>query len=190
MNKNRLEAFSDGVMAIILTIMVLDLKVPVDDSLSGLFSLTPLFLIYILSFIYVGLYWNNHHNLFQSAEVINGQIMWANLYLLFWMSLIPVSTAWVGKYPLSEWPASVYGVILFSAGTAHYFLVHLLVKTHKCKAALSMSVGNDWKGKLSLIMYLIGIIVSFFSTISAFITYLLVTMIWIVPDNRFRKLYH
>ncbi|SMG61895.1 TMEM175 family protein [Cedecea sp. NFIX57] len=187
MNKNRIEAFSDGVMAIILTIMVLELKVPLDDNLSSVVTLMPMFLIYVLSFIYIGLYWNNHHNLFQLAEFVDGKIMWSNLYLLFWISLIPMSTAWVGKYPYSEWPSAFYGVILFAAGTAHYILVHLLVKTHKCKSSVAMFIGNDWKGKVSLVLYLIGILTSFFNTIVAFFVYFIVTMIWIIPDSRFER---
>lgn len=188
MNKNRLEAFSDGVMAIILTIMVLELKIPEGDDFSSIISLSSLFFIYILSFIYVGLYWNNHHNLFHSAKLINGKVMWANLYLLFWMSLIPVSTAWVGKHPWSAWPAAVYGMVLFASATAHYLLVHVLLKTHECKTAISMSIGNDWKGRISLVMYLLGIGLSFYNTVFAFIIYFLVTSIWIIPDDRFKKI--
>lgn len=187
MNKNRIEAFSDGVMAIILTIMVLELKVPSGDDLSSIISLAPLFLTYVLSFIYIGLYWNNHHNLFQSAEFIDGKIMWANLYLLFCISLIPVSTAWAGKYPGSDWPVAFYGFILFMAGTAHYLLVHLLIKIQKSKAVLRASIGNDWQGKISLVLYLIGIIFSFINTTIAFLTYLSVTLIWLTPDRRFKK---
>ena len=187
MNKNRIEAFSDGVMAIILTIMVLELKVPTGDDLSSIISLAPLFLTYVLSFIYIGLYWNNHHNLFQSAEFIDGKIMWANLYLLFCISLIPVSTAWAGKYPGSEWPVALYGFILFMAGTAHYLLVHLLIKMQNSNAVLSASIGNDWQGKISLILYSIGIIFSFVNTTIAFLIYLSVTLIWLTPDKRFKK---
>lgn len=187
MEKNRLEAFSDGVMAIIITIMVLELKIPEGNDLHSLLSLLPMFLIYILSFIYIGLYWNNHHNLFHAAASINSKIMWANLYLLFWLSLIPVSTGWVGKNPVAQWPAAFYGFILLMSAIGHYYLVHLVVKMNDCQSALSMSLGKDWKGRISLILYTLGIIFSFINNLIAFLIYFGVTLLWITPDTRLIK---
>lgn len=188
MTKGRLEAFSDGVLAIIITIMVLELKVPHDTTLAALQDLFPVFLSYILSFIYVGIYWNNHHHLLHAAERINGGVMWANMFLLFCLSLIPFATAWMGENHFASLPVAFYGVILFSSAMAYYILVQSLLRIHANNSALALSIGSDFKGKISAVLYAVGIILTFFldSKIACGF-YVVVAIIWLLPDRRIEK---
>lgn len=188
MTKGRLEAFSDGVLAIIITIMVLELKVPHDTTFLALQELFPVFLSYILSFIYVGIYWNNHHHLFHAAERINGGVMWANMFLLFCLSLIPFATAWMGENHFASLPVAFYGVILFSSAIAYYILVQSLLRIHAKNSALALSIGTDFKGKISAVLYAVGIILaSFFDSKISCGIYVTVAVIWLLPDRRIEK---
>lgn len=187
MRKGRLEAFSDGVFAIILTIMVLELKVPHGSSLSSLEPLLPVFLSYVLSFVNIGLYWNNHHHLFQAVSVISGRVLWMNLLLLFWLSLFPFITAWMGENHFSTWPVALYGIIAFMAGMSYYFLVRALCRLHPKDSTLVTALGKDWKGKSSVIIYVIGVGLSFIHPYFGLATYVLVAGMWFIPDERFEK---
>lgn len=187
MTKNRLEAFSDGVLAIIITIMVLELKAPEGTDLNSLLSKTPVFLSYIASFIYVGIYWNNHHHLFQITEKVNGKILWANLHLLFWLSLIPFTTSWIGEHYDAILPVIAYGVVLLLSAIAYYILQNEILKAHDENFALKKAVGKDGKGKLSIVFYLIGIALSFISPWIAIACYILVAIMWLIPDKRIEK---
>jgi uncharacterized membrane protein len=186
MTKNRLEAFSDGVIAIILTIMVLEMKVPHGDSWNDLLNLTPVFLSYILSFIYVGIYWNNHHML-HSVEKVNGSILWANLHLLFWLSLLPFSTGWVGENHFSQNPVIVYGLNLLFCAIAYFILSKFLIKAHGPNSHFVKSLGSDLKGKISLLFYLIGILSAFYNQWLGMAIFTIVAVIWFIPDRRFEK---
>ncbi len=188
--KNRMEAFSDGVLAIIITIMVLELKAPHGDSLLALSELAPKFLSYILSFVYVAIYWNNHHHLLHTLQSVNGPVLWANLNLLFWLSLIPFSTAWMGENHFSTLPTQFYGVTLFMAGVAYYILVRVIVISQGPDSILKKALGSDWKGKLSPVLYLVAITLAFWSPWLAFAIFSIVALMWIVPDPRIAKLYH
>ena len=183
MNKGRLEAFSDGVFAIIITIMVLDLRVPTGPSLEALRSMVPVFLSYVLSFVYVGIYWNNHHHLLHASERVSGPILWANLHLLFWLSLVPVVTAWVGKYSHSRWPAVAYGVVGLLAGVAYYLLTRTILAVNQ-DTRITEQLGRDTKGKLSLALYALGIVLAFIEPLLAFGAYALVAIMWFIPDRR------
>ena len=187
MSRNRLEAFSDGVVAIIITIMVLELRVPIGASLSALRPLTPVFLSYILSFILIGIYWNNHHHLFQVVEHVSGGVLWANLHLLFWLSLIPFVTAWMGENHFAAVPVAVYGVVLLFAGIAYFILARMLLRIHAPDSTLAIALGRDFKGKVSIVIYLIGIGLAFVAPWSAAALYVLVEVIWLVPDRRIEK---
>jgi uncharacterized membrane protein len=188
MNNSRLEAFSDGVIAIIITIMVLELKVPHGDSLSSLAPLVPNFLSYVLSFIYVGIYWNNHHHMLHTCELVTGPILWANLHLLFWLSLFPISTAWIGDNHLAAAPAALYGVVLLMAAIAYWILQQTIIAAQGPDSLLKKAVGADWKGKLSPIIYLTGIAAAFFlSPRVAQLLYLVVALLWLVPDRRIER---
>lgn len=187
MSKGRLEAFSDGVFAIIITIMVLELKAPHSEELSALKKLIPVFLSYLLSFIYVGIYWNNHHHLFQAATQVKGGVLWANLHLLFWLSLVPFTTNWVGDTHFAEAPVALYGVVLFMAGLAYWILVQVLIYHEGSKSTLAQAVGKDVKGKLSICIYLVAIAMAFASPYVACGLYTLVAVIWLVPDRRIEK---
>lgn len=187
MGKNRLEAFSDGVIAIIITIMVLELKVPLSDQLGELCNMFPVLLSYVLSFIYVGIYWNNHHHLFHVARHVNGAVLWANLHLLFWLSVIPFVTNWMGLHHASPWPIALYGVVLMMCGTAYYILTQTLISLHGKDSAIAQAVGRDFKGKISVVIYLIAIGLAFVETWFALGLYAVVAMIWIVPDQRIEK---
>ncbi len=187
MNKNRLEAFSDGVMAIIITIMVLELKVPHGASFENLVPLAPIFLSYILSFIYVGIYWNNHHHLFQIVKVVNGPILWANMHLLFWLSITPFVTAWSGENNFQELPVALYGVALFMCGVAYYILAQVLTKHHGKDSDLAKAIGDDFKGRLSLLIYSMGIGLAFVNPYISLTLYIAVAIIWLVPDRRVEK---
>ncbi len=187
MHKGRLEAFSDGVMAIIITIMVLELKVPHGADLTDLRPLIPVFLGYILSFIFIGIYWNNHHHLFQVVLQVNGSALWANLHLLFWLSLIPFVTGWMGENHFSGKPVALYGVVLFFSGLAYYILARVLVTHHDSESHLAQAIGSDFKGKISLVVYAVAILVSAVSPLSACALYVLVAIMWLVPDRRIEK---
>ena len=188
MNKNRLEAFSDGVLAIIITIMVLELKVPEGFDYTALKPLFPKFLSYILSFIYVGIYWNNHHHMMHTVRQVTGGILWANLHLLFWLSLVPFVTAWIGENNFAPFPMMLYGIILLMAAVAYFLLQYLILKNHGPNSVLSKAIGNDLKGKISPILYLIGIISANFSTLISRLMYILVALIWLIPDKRIEKI--
>ncbi|AKU95337.1 Integral membrane protein [Labilithrix luteola] len=181
MGKGRIEAFSDGVLAIIITIMVLELKVPHGSDLQALFPLAPLVLSYVLSFVYVGIYWNNHHHLMHTVKHVTGGMMWANLHLLFWLSLFPVVTAWVGDNPTASWPAALYGIVLVAAAMAWLILQRTIIRTG---STLARAIGKDLKGKLSLLGYVLGIGASFVRPWIADLLYALVAVMWVVPDRR------
>jgi len=184
MSSGRLEAFSDGVIAIIITIMVLELKVPHGDTLDALAPLIPNFLSYVLSFIYVGIYWNNHHHMLHTCEVVTGRILWANLHFLFWLSLFPVTTAWIGENHLASAPSALYGVVLLMAAIAYWILQQTMIAAQGPDSLLKRAVGGDWKGKASQITYLVGTAAAFRSPLLAQGLYLLVALLWLVPDRR------
>jgi len=187
MGKNRLEAFSDGVLAIIITIMVLELKVPHETDLPALEPLIPVFLSYVLSFLYVGIYWNNHHHMFHSTKHVSGGILWANLHLLFWLSLFPFSTAWMGENHLAPMPTAAYGVVLLMAAIAYYVLQQAIIADQGPDSLLKSAVGRDWKGKLSPLCYVAAIGLAFVSPWIASAIYTFVAMIWLVPDRRIER---
>jgi uncharacterized membrane protein len=187
MGNGRVEAFSDGVIAIIITIMVLELKVPHGDTLDALIPLIPNFLSYVLSFIYVGIYWNNHHHLLHTCESVTGPILWANLHLLFWLSLFPITTAWMGESHASAAPTALYGVVLLMAAIAYWILQRLIIAAQGPGSSLKKAVGADWKGKLSPLLYFIGIGAAFFLPKLAQGLYLLVALLWLVPDRRIER---
>lgn len=188
MGKARLEAFSDGVMAIIITIMVLELKVPHGTDIATLVPLIPVFLSYVLSFIYVGIYWNNHHHLLHATQKVSGRVLWANLHLLFWLSLIPFVTGWMGENHFAEWPTALYGVVLFMCGVAYYILAHSLIAHHGKDSTLAAAFGKDYKGMVSIALYAIAIPLSFVSTLLAMAIYVLVAAIWFIPDRRIESI--
>jgi|SRR6185312_15795424 len=190
MKKGRLEAFSDGVIAIIITIMVLELKVPHNlwsDSWHAVAAMWPTFLCYILSFVYVGIYWNNHHHMFYLVENIAGGALWANLFFLFWLSLIPFATAWMGDNEFSQWPVIGYGVVLFMCGVAYVILAHVLARHSGKNSALAEALGKDWKGKVSLVVYAIAIAAAFYNPRVALALYGAVAITWFIPDRRIEK---
>jgi uncharacterized membrane protein len=184
MNSNRLEAFTDGVIAIIITIMVLELKVPHGANLQALVPLIPALLSYILSFIYVGIYWNNHHHMLLTCERVTGPILWANLHLLFWLSLFPITTDWMGENHLATAPTVLYGVVLLMAAVAYWILQRLIIDAQGTDSLLSRAVGRDWKGKVSPVLYLTGVVAAFREPWLGQVLYLLVAMLWFVPDRR------
>jgi uncharacterized membrane protein len=188
MGKGRLEAFSDGVLAIIITIMVLELKVPHEADLAALRPLLPVFLSYVLSFIYIGIYWNNHHHLLQAIRRVNGQILWANLHLLFWLSLLPFATAWIGENHLASIPLAVYGGVLLCAAIAYLILTYTLIAHHGKDSELAIALGNDYKGKLSPVIYAIAILLSFLQPWLAALLYVLVAIVWLIPDRRIERI--
>ena len=184
MNNSRLEAFSDGVIAIIITIMVLELKVPHGETMDALGPLIPRFLSYVLSFTYVGIYWNNHHHMLHTCEEVTGGILWANLHLLFWLSLFPITTAWMGENHLAAAPSALYGLVLLMAAIAYWILQQAIIAAQGSDSLLKKAVGTDWKGKASPIIYLIGTAAAFRSSRLAQALYLLVALLWLVPDRR------
>ncbi|MGO4120725.1 TMEM175 family protein [Arthrobacter sp. YAF16] len=184
MNKNRLEAFSDGVLAIIITIMVLELRVPEEPTWHGLADVLPTFLSYLLSFIYVGIYWNNHHHMIHLADHVNGSILWANLHLLFWLSLFPFTTRWMDETGFVQVPVLVYGMNLFCAAIAYFILQQALIRQQGRDGALARAVGRDWKGKASPLIYLTGIAVGVVQPLFGLAVYTVVALIWLVPDRR------
>ena len=187
MEKNRLEAFSDGVIAIIITIMVLEMKVPHGSSLDVLSPLLPVFLSYVLSFIYVGIYWNNHHHLIKACHKVNGSIMWANLHLLFWLSLFPFVTAWMGENHFTPLPTALYGAVLLCAAIAYYILQSLIMAEQGSDSKLAASIGRDFKGKLSPVFYAAAIGVSFLKPWVAGAIYVFVALMWLIPDRRIER---
>ncbi|SEN88642.1 Uncharacterized membrane protein [Mucilaginibacter gossypiicola] len=188
LGKGRLEAFSDGVIAIIITIMVLELKVPHEESLEALKPLIPVFLSYLLSFVYVGIYWNNHHHTMQAVRSINGKILWANLHLLFWLSLIPFVTAWMGENHLTQWPVFFYGIVLIMNGIAYRILALSLIKHHGENSLIAQAFGNDFKGKISVALYAVAIICTWLNPTISVIIYVVVAGSWFIPDKRFERL--
>ncbi len=187
MGKGRIEAFSDGVIAIIITIMVLEMKVPHATELSALVPIAPVFLSYVLSFVFVGIYWNNHHHLLHATHKIDGRIMWANLHLLFWLSLFPFSTGWMGENHFEAVPVALYGVVAFMAAVAYTILARMLIAANGRDSALAEAIGSDVKGYLSLALYLVGIGLSFVDSLFGLACYVLVAGIWFVPDRRIEK---
>ena len=187
MGKTRLEAFSDGVLAIIITIMVLELKVPHGPDFDALKPLLPVFLSYLLSFIYVGIYWNNHHHLLKACRRVNGGIMWANLHLLFWLSLLPFTTGWMGENHFTTVPTALYGAVLLLAAIAYYILQFLIIAEQGPGSKLARSIGRDFKGKLSPILYAVAIGVSWVRPWIAGSIYVFVALMWLVPDRRIER---
>ncbi|MES2416740.1 MAG: TMEM175 family protein [Bacteroidota bacterium] len=191
MKKGRIEAFSDGVIAIIITIMVLELKVPhKHSSLADLKPLLPVFLSYVLSFIYVGIYWNNHHHMFAVVSKVNGAILWANMHLLFWLSMIPFATSWMGENHFASAPVAIYGFVLLMNGVAYTILTLLLIRHHGDESTLSRAVGNDFKGKISVVCYAIAIPCAFFQVWISGSLFVLVALLWLIPDLRIEKILH
>jgi uncharacterized membrane protein len=187
MQKNRLEAFSDGVIAIIITIMVLEMKVPHGTGLADLKPILPVFLSYVLSFIYIGIYWSNHHHLLHATHRVSGGILWANLHLLFWLSLVPFVTGWMGENHFAALPAALYGLVLLLAGVAYLVLQRAIAARHPSDSILAGELGPDRKGKLSLVLYIVGIGLSFVNPWLAAAVYALVAAMWLVPDRRLER---
>ena len=187
MTKGRLEAFSDGVLAIIITIMVLELKVPHGDDWAALSPLLPVFLSYVLSFIYLGIYWNNHHHMLHAASKVTGGILWANLHLLFWLSLVPFVTGWMGENHFAPTPVALYGVVLFMAACAYFILARTLAAHHGRNSKLAVALGKDVKGKVSVVIYAAAIGLASFSPALAGALYVVVVLIWLVPDRRIER---
>ena len=187
MGRGRLEAFSDGVLAIIITIMVLELKVPHGADLGALGPLLPVVLSYVLSFIFIGIYWSNHHHLFHAVRHVDGRILWANLHLLFWLSLIPFVTGWMGENHFAAWPVALYGTVLLSAAIAYVILTRVLVSYHGRDSALAKAVGKDFKGKVSMVCYAVAIPLAFVNAWLACGLYVLVVVMWLIPDRRIER---
>jgi TMEM175 potassium channel family protein len=187
MSKGRMEAFSDGVLAVVITIMVLEMKTPHGTGLADLRPVIPVLLSYVLSFIYVGIYWNNHHHLLHATQRVNGATLWANLHLLFWLSLIPFATAWVGENHRDPWPMAVYGIVLFLAGIAYFILTKVLIRLHGDSSTLATSLGRDRKSKISILIYAASIPLAFVQPWIANLGYVIVAVIWLVPDRRIER---
>ena len=187
MTKGRLEAFSDGVIAIIITIMVLEMKVPHGDGFGALRPLLPVFLSYVLSFLYVGIYWNNHHHLLHASTVVTGAMLWANLHLLFWLSLFPFTTGWMGENHFTAVPTALYGVVLLMAAIAYYLLQQAIIRAQGKDSILREAIGRDWKGKLSPVLYILAIIASMRSSWIAQAIFLTAALIWLIPDRRIER---
>ncbi|MFO0864624.1 MAG: TMEM175 family protein [Gemmataceae bacterium] len=187
MHKGRLEAFSDGVIAIIITIMVLELKAPNDANLSSLWHLSGEFLSYVLSFTYVGIYWNNHHHMLQASRRVSGRVLWANMHLLFWLSMVPFVTSWMGKASFAPTPAAAYGFVLLMCGAAYYVLARALLACHERESPLAKAIGNDMKGKLSLVIYVMAIGLSFVQVHVSCALYAIVAAMWLIPDLRIER---
>jgi uncharacterized membrane protein len=186
-NKGRLEAFSDGVIAIIITIMVLDLKVPHGEGFEVLKPLVPTLLMYVLSFVYVGIYWNNHHHMLHASGKVTGGILWANLHLLFWLSLLPFTTGWMGESRFAAAPSALYGFVLLMAGIAYWILQSLIIRAGGAHSVLKEAIGRDWKGKASAPLYLLGILCAFRLPLASQAIYTLVALMWLIPDPRIER---
>jgi len=187
MTKSRLEAFSDGVLAVIITIMVLELKAPHDSGLAALWAEWPVFLSYVLSFIFIGIYWNNHHHMLHAAHRVNGVVMWANLHLLFWLSLVPFGTAWLNETFYAATPVAAYGVALFMSGVAYYLLEQALIALHGRDSTLAKAVGGDAKGIISVMIYAAAIGLAFYVPYASMALYAFVALMWLVPDQRIAR---
>jgi TMEM175 potassium channel family protein len=187
MGKSRLEAFSDGVIAIIITIMVLELKVPHGDSVGALMPLFPVFLSYVLSFVYLGIYWNNHHHMLHTCVKVTGAMLWANLHLLFWLSLVPFATGWMGENHFAAVPSAIYGMVLLMAAIAYWILQELIITSQGEDSLLKKAVGGDWKGKLSPVLYIVAIISAYWLQWISISLYVIVALIWLVPDKRIER---
>lgn len=187
MRTDRMEAFSDGVIAILITIMVLELKVPRETTLHALIPVVPVLLTYVLSFIYLGIYWNNHHHLLQTVQHVSGGMLWANLHLLFWLSLIPFTTGWMGENHFASVPTAFYGVVLLMAAIAWWILQRTIIATHGTESLLSRAIGGDWKGKLSPALYLIAIVLAAYARWVSLGLYTLVALVWLIPDRRIER---
>lgn len=187
MHKSRMEAFSDGVIAIIITIMVLEIKVPHGTSPKELLPLLPVFMSYILSFVNIAIYWNNHHHMMQTVKQVNGKVLWANVHLLFWLSLIPFASGWMGENDFEKWPIIFYGVVLLMAGVAYYFLAKSLIKLHGKDSAIGKATKNSKKEIYSVIIYFLGIGLSFIHPYLGFASYVVVACMWFIPDTRMEK---
>jgi len=189
MNKGRLEAFSDGVLAIIITIMILEIKAPEGPEFADLKPLIPKFLSYILSFIYFGIYWNNHHYLLHSLSKVNGKVLWSNLHFLFWLSLIPVSTAWMGEHNFEKAAMTMYGVVLLLSAISYIILQYTIMCSEGKNSALRKALNKDYKGKISLVLYVIGIVTAFFNQWISGAAYFIVAMLWLIPDKRIESVF-
>ena len=187
MHNGRLEAFSDGVIAILITIMVLEIKVPHGDSLHDLIPMLPVLSSYLLSFVFLGIYWNNHHHMLQAARHVDGGILWANMHLLFWLSLVPTATSWMGEHPFASGPVAAYGAVLLAAGGAYFLLSRLLIARHGAESVLARAVGGDGKGLISLVMYAVAIVLAFFAPRVSCALYVAVAVMWLVPDRRIER---
>ncbi len=187
MTKTRMEAFSDGVVAILITIMVLELKVPHGTDLNSLRPLIPVFLSYVMSFFFLGIYWSNHHHLLQVVQHVSGPVLWANLHLLFWLSLIPFVTGWMGENHFAPWPVALYGMILLGAAIAYFILARSLVKLHGKESALAEALGADFKGKISMVICLVAIPLAFVHPLLACALYVSIALTWLIPDRRIEK---
>jgi uncharacterized membrane protein len=187
MTKNRLEGFSDGVIAIIITIMVLELRVPHEASPSALVPLVPVLLSYLLSFVFLGIYWSNHHHLLHAVQHVSGGVLWANLHLLFWLSLIPFATAWMGQNHFASWTVALYGMVMFLSAIAYYILTQSLISLHGADSLLRQAVGRDVKGQISAVIYLVAIPLALVKWWAACALYVLVAIIWLVPDRRIER---
>lgn len=187
MRAGRLTGFSDGVIAIAITIMVLELRLPAGSDSTSLLARLPVFFSYVLSFIYLGIYWSNHHNLFQAVKRVNGAVLWANLHLLFWLTLVPFTTAWMGENHFAAWPTAVYGIVLLLAGFAYYILARTLVALHGSSSGLARALGHQFKDKLSVLLYAVAIPLAFAYSWAADALYVTVAIMWLIPDRRFEK---
>ena len=188
MGKGRLEAFSDGVIAVIITIMVLEMKVPHGTDLEALVPLLPIFLSYVLSFVYVGIYWNNHHHMLHAVQHVDGSVLWANMHLLFWLSLVPFVTGWVNENHFAPVPVALYGAVLLMAGVAYYILERVLIARHGRDSSLARAMGVDYKGLLSVVIYAVAVVLAFVNPWISCALYVLVAMMWLIPDRRIERM--
>ncbi|MEP7060884.1 MAG: TMEM175 family protein [Betaproteobacteria bacterium] len=187
MGTARLEAFSDGVIAVIITVMVLEMKVPHGEGLAALLPLFPVFLSYVLSFVYVGIYWNNHHHMLHTLHTVSGPILWSNLHLLFWLSLIPFTTGWMGENHFAATPTALYGAVLLMSAIAYWMLQRQIIAAQGASSLLQKAIGSDWKGKLSPVVYVVAIAAAFWSQAIAQVLYVLVALVWLIPDRRIER---
>ena len=190
MGKNRLEAFSDGVIAVLITIMVLEMKVPHGETFTALQPVLPVFLSYVLSFVFIGIYWNNHHHMLHAVHKVTGPMLWANLHLLFWLSLVPFTTGWMGENHFTAVPTALYGVVLLMSGMAYKILQQVIIASQGTDSLLKKAVGRDWKGQASLLIYATAIPLAFWQGGLSLALYVLVAVIWFVPDRRIERVVH
>ena len=187
MNKGRLEAFSDGELAIIITIMVLEMKVPHGTDLASLRPIIPVFISYVLSYVFIGIYWTNHHHLMQAVERVNGSILWRNIHLLFWLSQVPFTTGWMGENHFAPLPMALYGFVLLMAAVAYYLLVLAILAHHGRDSRVATAIGRDFKGKVSVLLYVVGLLLAFVNRWAAGAVYVFVAVIWFIPDRRIER---